>query len=63
MGLPVFRVEIAGHAALDADAVGSASVAERTAQVMLPAAKHSLHQAFGRIIQSPSSLRMTLDSL
>lgn len=61
VSLPVYRVEIAGHAALDADTVGSAPVAKRTAQIMLPATEHSLDQAFGRIIKSPSSLRMALD--
>jgi hypothetical protein len=61
VGLPVFRVEIAGHAAFDADSIGSAPVAERTAQIMLPATKQSLHQPFGRVIKSSRSLGVTLD--
>jgi hypothetical protein len=61
VGLPVFRVEIAGHAALYAYPIGSAPVTERTAQIMLPATKYSLYQAFGRVIQGPSTLGMILD--
>jgi hypothetical protein len=61
MGLPVFRVEIAGHAAPDADPIGSAPMTERTAQIMLPAAKHSLHQPFGGVIKSTSSFGVTFD--
>lgn len=47
---PVVRVKVPGHAALNAYAVSPASVAERPAQIMLPAAKHALQQAFGRIV-------------
>ena len=61
MGFPVFRVEIAGHAALDADAISSAPMTERTAQIMLPANKHPLHQPFGRVIKSSSSFGVTFD--
>ena len=61
MGLPVFRVEIAGHAALDADAIGSATMTERAAQIVLPATKHSLHQPFGRVIKGTRSLDVTFD--
>ena len=61
MGLPVFRVEIAGHAALDADPIGAAAMTKRTAQVVLPATQHSLHQPFGCVIKSPSSLGVTFD--
>ena len=61
MGLPVFGVEITGHAALDADAIGSATMTERAAQIVLPATKHSLHQPFGRVIKGSSSLDVTFD--
>jgi hypothetical protein len=61
VGLPVFRVEIAGHAALDADAIGSATMTERAAQIVLPATKHSLHQPFGRVIKGTCSLDVTFD--
>ena len=61
MGFPVFRVEIAGHAALDADPIGAAAMTKRTAQIVLPATKHSLHQPFGRVIKGTSSLGVTFD--
>ena len=61
MGLSVFRVEIAGHAALDADPIGAAAMTKRTAQIVLPATKHSLHQPFGRVIKGTSSLGVTFD--
>jgi hypothetical protein len=61
VGLPVFRVEIAGHAAFNADPIGSAPMAERAAEIVLPATQHSLHQPFGRIIKSSSSLDVTFD--
>ena len=63
MGLPGVRVEVSGHAAFNADPVSPASMAKRPAQIVLPAAKDALHQAFGRIIERMTPRCMSCNPL
>jgi hypothetical protein len=63
VGFPGDGVEISRHAALDADSVRSAPVANREAQVVQPAAEHSLHESGGRVVERVTPRCMFSDPL